>query len=374
MKVITEENLTSWRRHLHQNPELSLEEYKTKEFIASVLTEHGIEYQQTLETGLVVIFKASVETKDTILFRADIDALPISEENDIDFKSNNDGVMHACGHDGHTTMLLGSVIEAADYYKNNDTKVNSVFVFQPAEETFGGGNLLINDFDFSPYNILASYALHMNPDYPEGHIISKPKEIMASANEYRIYIKGRAAHVGLKNTGIDALNVATMFFQEMLKLNALHTKARNTNIIHIGKMYGGDAMNVVAENAYLEGTIKTAIENTRVGFEYFTGASIRVDFADGYPAVINDEVPYQVMKEVIEKESIDYIELEEAYLYGEDFSFFSRLSPINYSFLGLRNEEKNYVSGLHTPTFNFDEKILKVGVQYYLGILKYYNE
>ena len=137
----------------------------------------------------------------------------------------------------------------------------------------------------------------MNPDYPEGHIISKPKEIMASANEYRIYIKGRAAHVGLKNTGIDALNVATMFFQEMLKLNALHTKARNTNIIHIGKMYGGDAMNVVAENAYLEGTIRTysmedlatikaAIENTRVGLEHLTGASIRVDFAEGYPAVI----------------------------------------------------------------------------------------
>ena len=120
--------------------------------------------------------------------------------------------------------------------------------------------------------------------------------------------------------------------------------------------------------------IKAAIENTRVGLEYLTGASIRVDFAEGYPAVINDEVPYQVIREVIEKENIDYIELEEAYLYGEDFSFFSRLSPINYSFLGLRNEEKNYVSGLHTPTFNFDEKILKVGVQYYLGILKYYNE
>jgi len=356
-----------------------------RKYASSVLKEYGIEYQETLETGLVVIFKASVETKDTILFRADIDALPISEENDVDFKSNNDGVMHACGHDGHITMLLGSVIEAADYYKNNTTKVNSIFVFQPAEETFGGGNLLINDFDFSPYNILASYALHMNPDYPEGHIVSKPKEIMASANEYRIYIKGRAAHVGLKNTGIDSLNVATMFFQEMLKLNALHTKARNTNIIHIGKMYGGDAMNVVAENAYMEGTIrtysmedlatiKTAIENTRVGLEHLTGASIRVDFAEGYPAVINDELPYQVIREVIEKENIDYIELEEAYLYGEDFSFFSRLSPINYSFLGLRNEEKNYVSGLHTPTFNFDEKILKVGVQYYLGILNYYNE
>lgn len=385
MKVVTEENLTKWRRHLHQNPELSLKEYETKEYIKSILDSYSIAYKETLETGLVVILEASEKTKDTILFRADIDALPILEENDVEFKSKNDGVMHACGHDGHTTMLLGAVVEAREYYKQNQTKVNSIYVFQPAEETFGGGNLLINDFDFSEYNILASYALHMNPDYPEGHIISKPNEIMASANEYRTYIKGRAAHVGLKNTGIDALNVATMFFQEMLKLNALHTKARNTNIIHIGKMYGGDAMNVVAENAYLEGTIRTysmddlaqikkAILDTKKGLEYLSGADIRIDFAEGYPAVINDKEPYEVIKKVVADKNIDYIELEEAYLYGEDFSFFSRLSSINYSFLGLRNEEKNYTSGLHTPTFNFDEKILKVGVKYYTGILEYYNK
>jgi uncharacterized hydrolase SH1513 len=385
MKIITEEILKTWRRHLHQNPELSLKEYKTKEFLISILDEYGIGYKETLETGLVIILNANNETKDTVLYRADIDALPIQEENNIDFKSQIDGVMHACGHDGHTTMLLGSVIEAADYYKNNDTYVNSIFVFQPAEETFGGGNLLIDDFDFTPFNILASYALHMNPDYPENNIVSKPNEIMASANEYRIYIKGKAAHVGLKNTGIDALNVATMFFQEMLKLNALHTKARNTNIIHIGKMYGGDAMNVVAENAYMEGTIRTysmhdlaiikkAILDTKKGLEYLTGAEIRVEFAEGYPAVINDSNPYEVMREVVSNKEISYIELEEAYLYGEDFSFFSRLSPINYSFLGLRNEEKDFISGLHTPTFNFDEKILATGVKYYLGLIEYYNK
>lgn len=385
MKIVTEENLKTWRRHLHQNPEVSLKEYETKEYITGILDSYDIKYEEALETGVVVILEASEKTNDTILFRADIDALPITEENNIEFKSKNDGVMHACGHDGHTTMLLGAVVEAADYYKNNKTTVNSIYVFQPAEETFGGGNLLINDFDFSEYNILASYALHMNPDYPEGYIISKPHEIMASANEYRTYIKGRAAHVGLKNTGIDALNVATMFFQEMLKLNALHTKARNTNIIHIGKMYGGDAMNVVAENAYLEGTIRTysmtdlaqikkAILDTKKGLEYLSGAEIRVDFAEGYPAVINDKEPYEIIKKVVEEKGIDYIELEEAYLYGEDFSFFSRLSPINYSFLGLRNEEKNYISGLHTPTFNFDEKILKIGVKYYQGILEYYNK
>ena len=135
MKVITEENLTSWRRHLHQNPELSLEEHKTKEFIASVLKEYGIEYQETLETGLVVICKASVETKDTILFRADIDALPITEENDVDFKSNNDGVMHACGHDAHTAMFIGAC--KVLYNMRNDLKVNVKFFFQEAEERFG---------------------------------------------------------------------------------------------------------------------------------------------------------------------------------------------------------------------------------------------
>ena len=106
MKIITEENLKTWRRHLHQNPELSLKEYKTKEFLISILDEYGIDYKETLETGLVIILNANNETKDTVLYRADIDALPIQEENNIDFKSQTDGVMHACGHDGHTTMLL----------------------------------------------------------------------------------------------------------------------------------------------------------------------------------------------------------------------------------------------------------------------------
>ena len=117
-----------------------------------------------------------------------------------------------------------------------------------------------------------------------------------------------------------------------------------------------------------------AILDTKKGLEYLTGAEIRVDFAEGYPAVINDSKPYEIMREVVSNKEISYIELEEAYLYGEDFSFFSRLSPINYSFLGLRNEEKDFISGLHTPTFNFDEKILATGVKYYLELIEYYNK
>ena len=386
MKIVTEENLTSWRRYLHENSELSLQEYNTKKYLKNILDSYGVEYEEVIETGLIVTFRASTVTKDAVIFRADMDALPIAEENNIEFKSKNDGVMHACGHDGHTTMLLGAVIEAKNYYENNNTKVNSIFVFQPAEESIGGGKMIVDSYKFTEkYNILASYALHMNPDYPESTIISKNNEIMASANEFRIYIDGKAAHVGLKYLGIDALNIATNIYQEVLKINSLYTKARNTNIIHIGKMYGGDAMNIVAGSAYLEGTIRTyskddlkiikeKINNLAQGYELITGAKIKVKFEDGLEAVINNTVPYEIIRKVVANENINYIELEEAYLYGEDFSAFSHVGDINFSFLGLRNEEKGFVSGLHTPTFNFDEKILKTGVKYYLGLIKYYNE
>lgn len=387
MKVVTLEQLTEWRRYLHKNPELSLVEYNTKKYIKSILEENDITYEEVLETGLIVNFKCKNSDRDTttILFRADIDALPIKEENNISFISINDGVMHACGHDGHTAMLLGALLETKHKYDNNEMSINTMFVFQPAEETIGGANLMIDAYNFVNHNIIASYALHLNPDYRENTIISKEGDIMASATEFRIYVKGEASHVGLKNQGVDALNVATMFYQELLKLNTLNLNARDTNIIHVGKMFGGDALNIVAKEAYLEGTIRTyKTENynnisTKIlelakGLEIMTSANINVEFSEGYDAVTNDNELYEVIKSVTEKQNIEYVELPEAYLYGEDFSAFSRVSPINYSFLGIRNEDKGYTSGLHTPTFNFDENILETGVNYYIGILDYYNQ
>ncbi|MBU0278065.1 M20 family metallopeptidase [Gemella sp. zg-1178] len=389
MNIVTLEMLKKWRRDLHANPELSMEEFETKEYIKNILLKNSIEYKEVLATGLIVSFKSNEENKkeDTIIFRADIDALPIHEENKIEFRSKNDGIMHACGHDGHTAMLIGAVLETKNYYENNKVRFNTMFVFQPAEETIGGAGLLVTDYKdyFSKYNILASYALHLNPDYPENIIISKEKEIMASATEFRVDIKGKSAHVGLKYTGIDALNVASIFYQELLKLNTLNLKARDTNIIHVGKMWGGNALNIVAQSANLEGTIrtyKTSNYNTikenilsiAEGLEKITNTKISVDFGEGYDAVFNNKEEYEIIKKVCKAENIEYKELPEAYLYGEDFSAFTKISTINYSFLGIRNEEKSYVSGLHTPTFNFDENILETGVKYYIGILKYYNK
>ena len=192
MKIITEENLKTWRRHLHQNPELSLKETtKTKEFSISVLDEYGIDYKETLETGLVIILNANNETKDTVLYRADIDALPIQEENNIDFKSQTDGVMHACGHDGHTTMLLGSVIEAADYYKNNNTYVNSIFVFQPAEENEAGGMLMYKDNAFGDWLPDEFYGLHVRPDLKVGDIATNTGTFLRGPVKSRLPLQVR---------------------------------------------------------------------------------------------------------------------------------------------------------------------------------------
>lgn len=386
MQVLTRDNLIKWRRDLHQNPELSIKEYQTKEYIKTILNEYDVAYEEVLETGLIVTFMGKNNNKKdrTIIFRADIDALPIQEENDIEFKSKNPGVMHACGHDGHTTILLASVIETKKFYEDNQPDFNSLFIFQPAEETIGGARMMIDQYDFSQFNIESSYAIHLNPDFAENTIISKAKEIMASATEFRVKIKGLAAHVGLKHKGIDAINIASVFYQELLKLNTLNLNARDINIIHVGKLWAGDALNIVAKEANLEGTIRTyskdslafiqeKIKDIAKGLEIINHCKIELDFGFGYDAVINDHKEYEIIKAVCQNENIDYIELEEAYLYGEDFSAFRQVSPINYSFLGIRNEEKGFIYGLHTPKFNFDENILETGVNYFVGLVKYYG-
>lgn len=387
MKKVTLENIIEFRRYFHKNPELSLKEYNTKKYIKSILDKNKISYEEVLDTGLIVIFRGENNNpKDrTILFRADIDALPIKEENDIEFKSINEGVMHACGHDGHTTILLATLLEVSEYYKKNSIDINIIFVFQPAEETKGGAEKIINSsFVFDEYNIEACYALHLNPDYEENSIISKSGYIMASANQFIIKIKGKASHVGLKHNGIDSINAACIIYQEMLKINSLQLDPYDVNIIHIGKLVAGDASNIVANSASLEGTIRTLknenykkimnkINNIIKSVENLTDTKIDIEITTDYASVKNDEVLYELIKNITQKENIKYIELPKSYLYGEDFSSFSKVSPINYSFLGIRNEKKGYTSGLHTPTFNFDEECLITGIKYFLAIFKYYS-
>ncbi|MGX6971440.1 M20 metallopeptidase family protein [Vagococcus bubulae] len=379
---MTEEYLIKTRRWLHQHPELSLQEFETTNFIKKELDSIGVKYDTPLETGVVAYIKGSGDK--SIAFRADIDALPIHEENEVEYRSQVDHVMHACGHDGHTTMLLTFVKRVKELSEKSPLKSTVYFIFQPAEETYGGANLLLTKykFDITPSFV---FGLHMMPDEKEGIIVSKAGPITASATEYRFFIKGLSAHVANKEQGHSAGEALLTILNQLSQLQHYHLAGLHQNIVHIGSFKSGEAINTVPSNAYLEGTIRTYSQDdldivkkqmTRIkeASELLTNCSIELVFAEGYPSTINDPVAYELMKKASMETSLTWIEKDEPYLFGEDFSFYQQIAPTSFAFLGCRNEEKGYVTGLHTSTLNFDERVLAKGVELYESILAQFEE
>lgn len=383
MKFTKLEQIKNWRRFLHENPELSLKEYKTTEFIRNELDKMGLEYEAPMDTATVV--KLYGKGEKYIVLRADIDALPIKEMNDIEFRSKNDGVMHACGHDAHATMLLGAINELSEISKSKDLDINILAIFQPSEESFGGANLLIENYNFDKYEIIGSFALHINPDYEEGTIISRIGPIMASCNEFAVNIKGKSAHVGKREEGINALNAAIQIYSQVQAIPTYDLDSKHTNIIHTGIVRAGEVMNSVPENAFLEGTIRTydkddfAIIKKRIveicqGVSLSTKCEVVPEIRAGYPAVINSEILYDKSVNAAKKAKANHITRKDPYLLGEDFSFFGKIAPINYSFIGVRNNELGYTSGLHTPTLQLREEALIFGIDYFVEIAKSFGK
>lgn len=385
MRFTKVEDIIRWRRHIHQNPELSKEEFKTTEYIREELRSMGLDYKEVdgMPTATIAYIGTGMDSAKTILLRADIDALPIKEENDIDFKSCNPGVMHACGHDAHAAMLLGATREILGLRSEGKLKNNVLVVFQSSEESTGGANVLIDSYPFEKYSIDASFALHINPDFEEGVIATRPGPIMASCNEFTVKIVGKSAHVGIRENGINAINAAIQVYQQFQTIPTYDLDSKHTNIIHIGKMNVGEVMNSVPTNGYMEGTIRTydmddlEISKKRMqeicqGVELSTRASINLHFEDGYPALLNDKDLIDFVASTIEKSGARSYIMPDPYLLGEDFSFFKNVSPISYSFVGIRNEDLGYTSGLHTPWLQMREEALVYGVDYLVEIAKTY--
>ncbi len=371
------EYLKNVRQHLHQYPELSLKEFKTTDFIKSQLDEMEIPYVTPLETGVIAYLKGTSEK--SLAFRADIDALPIQEENQVGYQSSHPKIMHACGHDGHTGILLSFAREVKKRHANGNLKTTVYFIFQPSEETNGGANLLLNAFEF-PIVPSFIYGLHMMPDEAEGKLISKRGPITASATEYRFFIKGLSAHVANKEQGNSSGEALLIVLNQLSQLQHYHLPGLHKNIIHIGRFNAGEAINTVPSVGYLEGTIRTyyqedleqiknKIHRIKEACQLLTGCSVEVEFSEGYPSVVNDSNAYELMKKANEGTELTWHEKEEPYLFGEDFSFYQRIAPICFVFLGCRNITKGYISGLHTATFNFDEHVLLNGVSLFLATL-----
>ena len=372
--------VTEHRRYLHQHPELSLEEYKTTEYIISVLKDIGVSFYQVLDTGVIAVLSGNSGT--TLGFRADIDALPVHEQNNVEYKSRNDNVMHACGHDGHTTALLLFVKRAKALSDTGELKHNCVFIFQPSEEANAGANLMINAWDNRP-EFDAIFGVHLMPDEDEGLVLYRDGELTASATEYHFRVKGASAHVAQKHQGVSALETILKIASEVGSIQQFHLDGLNRNIIHMGKIHGGEAVNTVPANAGLSGTIRTyeasdlaiiksQLTKIKEAAELLYGASVELHYTEGYPAVKNNSELREVVENSIGTAGLRGIEKDKPYLFGEDFSFYSNIAKTYFVFAGSRNLEKGYASSLHTDTFNFDERVLIKVADYYEALLNNY--
>lgn len=377
------EFVTQHRRHLHQNPELSLEEYETTNHIIAFLESIGVPYERPLETGVVAHLKGN--GNHTIAFRADIDALPIDEENDIDFKSSKANVMHACGHDGHTTALLLFVRRCKALFDKGELPQNVVFIFQPAEETGAGANRLIKAGAFDHHPIEAVFGIHVMPFNDEGTVTIMNEEITASATEYRFFLKGQSSHVANKEQGRSCGEGLIHVLNQVSQIQQYHLNGLQRNIVHIGRFNAGEAINTVPSKGYLEGTIRTYDTNDlqavkdqmskiAQSVQLLFGVNCEVKFEEGYPPTYNDPTLHDGVVKALKDADFNVVELEKPYLFGEDFSFYSQIAPSYFAFVGIRNEANDWVHGLHTPKLNFDEAQLIRIADYYENLLFQYGK
>ncbi|MCU5745544.1 amidohydrolase [Staphylococcus sp. SQ8-PEA] len=377
------EFVTQHRRHLHSYPELSLHEFKTTEYIIQFLKSLNIPFERPLETGVIGYLEGN--GNHTIAFRADIDALPIFEENDIEYRSQIDNVMHACGHDGHTTALMLFAKRCSELKKENKLPQNVIFIFQPAEETGGGANRLIKAGAFNSYDIEAIFGVHVMPFVDEGTVALRDEEITASATEYRFFLKGLSSHVANKEQGHSAGEALQHILAQVSQIQQFHLNGLKRNIVHMGRFEAGEAINTVPSHGYLEGTIRTydandletvkeQMEKIAASVKLLFNVNCEVKFEEGYPPTYNAVQLRKHVTEALDNARFNIEEKRTPYLFGEDFSFYSQLAPSYFVFVGTRDESKGFVTGLHTSTLNFSEEVLIRIADYYEQLLFGYEK
>jgi amidohydrolase len=362
------------RRALHAIPEEGYKEVKTREKIQEVLRDLGYETQPMAQTGLCCLIPGE-NTEKTIAFRADMDGLSIAEQTNVDYASTHHQMMHACGHDGHMTMLL----LLATYLKEQKTQpvCNVLLIFQPAEEGPGGAKVMVEEGLFTRYNVDEVYGCHIMPDLHEGWIATRKGPMMAQTGELYVEVVGKSAHGAAPHQGLDAILAASQFVMALQSIVSRNIDPLKTSLITIGTIQGGERVNVIAGAVSLGGTMrayeesvydhmKKRVMDTAEGVGMTTGCQIKVRFVDMYPPVVNDDQLFENFTGLLDDD-----EWQEAQplMIAEDFSFYQKQVPGLFFYLGGRNIEKGYVHGLHDSRFNFDESILLHGVEVYARIL-----
>lgn len=360
------------RRHLHTYPELSFQEYKTQKFVAEKLKEIGIQPEPIANTGLVAIIEGRNPSKKVVGLRADMDALPISEQNDISYKSQNEGVMHACGHDVHTASLLGTAKILTQI--KDDFEGTIKLVFQPAEEKApGGASIMIKEGVLQNPAPASMIGQHVAPNIPVGKIGFREGMYMASTDELYLTVKGKGGHGAMPDQLIDPVLIASHIIISLQQIISRHRKPANPSVLSFGRFIADGVTNVIPNEVTIQGTYRCMDEEWREeglrkmkkmaeGIADAMGGSCEFEIVRGYPFLKNHPELTRRLKEAAVKYmgAANVIDLD-LWMAGEDFAFYSQVVDSCFYRLGTRNEEKGIVSGVHTPTFNIDESALEIG-------------
>lgn len=367
----------AYREHMHMHPELSYQEFKTMEYVSSILTKLGIEHETGIgTTGIVGIIRADHHTDEMkcIGLRADLDALPIHEENDIACKSQNDGIMHACGHDVHTAILLGAA-EIINELRN-ELPAPVKLIFQPGEEKNpGGATLMLKDGVLENPTVSEMIALHVFPDMEVGKVGFKDGIYMASCDEIHLTINGKGGHGATPNQCIDPIMIGANIVTQLQQIVSRKCDPKIPCVLSFGHFEAMGATNIIPSKAHLKGTFRTMNEDWRAeALELIekqikliaesSGATVDLEISKGYPYLENDpEVTGKLRSKSISFLGQDLVEELPIRLTSEDFAYYSHEVPVCFFRLGVRNEAKGITFGVHHPRFNIDNEALKVGVQ-----------
>jgi amidohydrolase len=366
------------RRHLHQHPELGFQEHKTAAFITERLTSLGVEDIRTgiAKTGVTGLIRGTGNgpgAGKVVMLRADMDALPIHEDNDVEYRSQNDGVMHACGHDSHVSMLLGTTRMLVD---NRDRFAGTVKVlFQPAEEGGGGARMMVAEGALQDPEVHATFGIHIWQGIDLGVVTAREGVSMVGADGFQIHINGRGGHGAAPNRCVDPIVVGSAIVNALQTVISREKDPTVPGVVTIGSFRSGEAFNVIPDTADLTGTIRTVsaeqgdavkarLEALVTGVASAMGATAEVSFSFGAPAVINDpemtKIVRQAAAEVVGPEN----SIEGALMpVSEDYSLFLNEVPGCFFFVGSRNEARGLTWGHHHQKFDIDEAAMAIGIE-----------
>ncbi len=375
----TNVDASQWRQHLHQNPETAFEEVKTADYVADLLGSWGVEIHRGLaKTGIVATIKGKTNKSGRAIgLRADMDALNIFEETNVAYKSKNVGKMHACGHDGHTTMLLAAVRHLA---MTRDFDGTVYAIFQPAEEFGGGGNVMVEEGFFEKFPCESVYGMHNWPWSPVGTMAVCEGPVSAFCDDFVITVKGVGGHAAFPQTTVDVVATTAAIVTALQSVVSRNVAPADAGVVSVCKFQAGtEALNVLPESAVIGGTarclkpevrklLETGVKRVAASVAAAYGATVDIDWRYGYPATVNTSKETQAARDAAAAiVGAGNVQEFSPMLGGEDFAYFLEKKPGCYIVIGQLDEGKEPI-GLHNPRYDFNDKIIPIGAAYWVQL------